>query len=423
MKRSRLAVITASRRQWALPLGAAVLVLGSSLRAPAADFIRGDVNVDGRINWADVAAFAEISRPGITVRPFPCTDAADIDDDGRVRLDSVPVPEGPPIVSDLNLLIEFLFRLRPLRVDFRPPLPFPDAGPDPTADVNDCRTGIREPPASSRSYSLIWETPERVESGNDFEIVLRITTAQAVRGLSLAYLVDSSVLDIGRVEIVGGLLDPVAKRQLEGSRFFRWELADVDDPDSRLLMFAVNLVDEGLRPLDAAPTRGSVRALPFLRISGVVRPDAPPGPRKVLRPYDGDYGDGLGVRIGGLRTGFVQGSGVETIDIPDLSGAVFPVIDVGEIVFLRADTDADGEVTLTDAVNTLTFLFLSPSYYLAAPDAADANDDGEISLTDAVFTLNFLFLGQRTPPPPFPGCGEDPTDDDDLGGFHTLCFP
>ena len=34
----------------------------------------------------------------------------------------------------------------------------------------------------------------------------------------------------------------------------------------------------------------------------------------------------------------------------------------------------------------------------------DCDSDGEISLSDAVFNLNYLFLGGRTPAAPFPAC-------------------
>ena len=34
----------------------------------------------------------------------------------------------------------------------------------------------------------------------------------------------------------------------------------------------------------------------------------------------------------------------------------------------------------------------------------DCDSDGEISLSDAVFNLNYLFLGGRMPAAPFPAC-------------------
>ena len=43
--------------------------------------------------------------------------------------------------------------------------------------------------------------------------------------------------------------------------------------------------------------------------------------------------------------------------------------------------------------------------------SADTNDDGKIDLSDAVALLNHLFLGALPPPPPFPDCGTDGTED------------
>jgi hypothetical protein len=80
--------------------------------------------------------------------------------------------------------------------------------------------------------------------------------------------------------------------------------------------------------------------------------------------------------------------------------------------FIRGDGNGDGRVDLSDAVNTLDFLF-SGGGNITCDDAADANDDSKIDISDPVGTLGFLFLGG--PPMPDPGpveCGFDPTADD-----------
>jgi YD repeat-containing protein len=80
--------------------------------------------------------------------------------------------------------------------------------------------------------------------------------------------------------------------------------------------------------------------------------------------------------------------------------------------FLRADSNGDGGVDISDAIFTLGYLFLGS----ASPgclDALDANDDGSIDISDVIFTLAYLFLGTGAPPPP-PGPhqpGPDPTPD------------
>lgn len=78
--------------------------------------------------------------------------------------------------------------------------------------------------------------------------------------------------------------------------------------------------------------------------------------------------------------------------------------------FLRGDASADQRVDLTDAVFTLSYLFLAGT----APrclDASDANDDGAVEVSDATYLLNHLFLQGSPPPPPYPLTGVDSTLD------------
>lgn len=78
--------------------------------------------------------------------------------------------------------------------------------------------------------------------------------------------------------------------------------------------------------------------------------------------------------------------------------------------FLRGDSNRSGEVDISDAVNTLSYLF-SGGVAIQCLDAADANDSGEIDISDAVFALGFLFLGGPDIPLPYPAMGPDPTED------------
>jgi len=98
-------------------------------------------------------------------------------------------------------------------------------------------------------------------------------------------------------------------------------------------------------------------------------------------------------------------------DIPAVSvEAGWVRIALGDSEFLRGDTDGNDALELTDAVATLTALFITGEE-LSCEDAADTNDDGELNLSDPVFTLSPLFLGGPNPPEPFPENGSDPTPD------------
>jgi Tol biopolymer transport system component len=79
-------------------------------------------------------------------------------------------------------------------------------------------------------------------------------------------------------------------------------------------------------------------------------------------------------------------------------------------VFVRGNADGQGSIDITDALFSLTYLFLGGTQPPCL-EAADANDDGKMDLTDATYTLGFLFLGGPAPPPPYPDPGPDPTAD------------
>lgn len=83
-------------------------------------FLRGDVNVNGRLTVTDVFA---ILRALFSGAPLMCTDAADIDDDGQIDLE------------DAISLAHFLYgRGAP------PASPFPESGADPSDDELGCES-------------------------------------------------------------------------------------------------------------------------------------------------------------------------------------------------------------------------------------------------------------------------------------------
>ncbi len=76
--------------------------------------------------------------------------------------------------------------------------------------------------------------------------------------------------------------------------------------------------------------------------------------------------------------------------------------------FIRADSDRNGQVDLSDAISTLNYLFLAgptPPCF----DATDTDDNDKLEITDPIVTLQHLFLGGPQPAPPYPLKGVDPT--------------
>ncbi len=78
--------------------------------------------------------------------------------------------------------------------------------------------------------------------------------------------------------------------------------------------------------------------------------------------------------------------------------------------FSRGDVSLDGKFNLLDPVTVLFSLFLDGELP-SCLDAADADDSGSLDVTDAIYAIQHLFLQGPPPPPPFPDCGRDASDD------------
>ncbi|MEE2856221.1 MAG: FG-GAP-like repeat-containing protein [Planctomycetota bacterium] len=78
--------------------------------------------------------------------------------------------------------------------------------------------------------------------------------------------------------------------------------------------------------------------------------------------------------------------------------------------FIRGECNGDDAIDIADGTFLLNFLFVNG----ATPTCiktCDVNDDSTVNLADAVALLGYLFSNAPPPPPPFPDCGIDPTDD------------
>jgi hypothetical protein len=87
--------------------------------------------------------------------------------------------------------------------------------------------------------------------------------------------------------------------------------------------------------------------------------------------------------------------------------------------FRRGDSNADGQLDLSDGIYILNYLFLG-SVSPTCLDGLDVDDRGDILITDAVYVFTFLFLGGGPPEPPI-DCGKDPTEDSLGCGGYPAC--
>ena len=111
--------------------------------------------------------------------------------------------------------------------------------------------------------------------------------------------------------------------------------------------------------------------------------------------------------------GFTAATGGATciMEVDNFRAADLNLI-VDGFLFRRGDSNASGDLNITDGVFVLNYLFLGGPEP-PCQDAADSDDNGSLNITDGVRILNYLFLGGPAPPAPGPEtCGSDPTTDD-----------
>jgi hypothetical protein len=358
------------------------------------DFIRGDISTDSKIGITDAAILGTTFSPaGAGVR---CEDALDIDDNSSVE------------DSDFALLVEYLTRLSETAT-IELPDPFPVAGADPTPDLLDCQAGSGSDPGSANgAYIFDWDGPPRAAYalGAEVDIFLEVTTADAINGFSLAYRLNTNVLNLISVDFMDVNMADGDRRALESSTGFSWSLAARDAAGFSLLLVATVLLDGGFEPILFPPTQRAVNAFNLLHIRARVN-RVPTVGTVILKPFDGTY-----MGLGNAR-GTVNEVSITPAIPPTLPG--FPdefihIINDSSEIFFRGDSNADAVVDISDGIYTLGYSFQGgPQPKIL--DAADANDDGTLDISDAVYTFGFLFLGGPPPPPPFTVCGEDVTPD------------
>jgi len=97
---------------------------------------------------------------------------------------------------------------------------------------------------------------------------------------------------------------------------------------------------------------------------------------------------------------------------PVTAGTVQPP----EAIFLRGDTDGNGQFIINDGIQILERLFAGRAAFASnCDDTGDIDDNGQLIINDAIWLFNFLFASGPQPAAPYPKCGPDPTTDDALG--------
>ena len=235
--------------------------------------------------------------------------------------------------------------------------------------------------------------------GSDVVVPFKIFATEVTQGYAFSVDFDEDVLEVTQIEEVFK-----AKPKPDGFSVLFYDNSR-NTPGSGL--------DEGVMVGAAVFNfRGPCGNLPadeyteVLRFHFAIRPGAPTGSTDVMFK-DGARGTGQPVRNTLTTLGHAFYPETEsTFVLVNARINVLPDL----TAFVRGDSNGDQKVDISDAANTLGYLFLGDTR-VACFDAADANDDGAIDIADAVTTLNHLFEGGEELPPPYPAIGEDPTSD------------
>ena len=363
------------------------------------EFVRGDVNMDGSVSVADIVMLRRFLFQGLFAPP--CEDAADATDNDLLS------------ICDAVAIIDVLFRVPDWHE--RLPMPSPEPGIDPTvfSDVGEDNTrgcsGNVQPTfplgcadhdetPSQESDDVVTIGSVEAEPGQTVQVPITLSTDVQVEALQLVVEYDTELLDF----------DPEGV-SFENTYFDRFEdvhptamLTNHPEAGVFTLLLAGNLLLPGS---EIEP--GTDLVIAWLTVT--VSDQAASGTVLELTPTNGPGGDGVGPYR--LRNELVHEGAARFLSVRPVTRPGLMNIVGDQSFFIRADSNGDGRVDVSDAVHTLSALFLGGEP-TDCQDAADANDDGAINLSDASATLNFLFIDNRaTLPPPHPRRGTDPTGD------------
>lgn len=379
------------RSQWSLAALVAAGVAVAAVPAPACanEFIRGDVNYDGRVSISDLVHLAHnrlLEGPGPV-----CDDAADADDDGSLTL------------LDVYALLEHLFG----RLGNPLPAPSGSPGEDPTQDeLEGCVLAAVD-----------------VEAGVDIDHVYYIThDGRGATGIAVhpgqskvrvpVYL-DTNVplsacivsLEYDPAQILAAKLDFAGSsgRRLGADRVA--SISKVTEGGAHFLVGYVLMLLAYEENDELAIPGGDEQLLVTLEVD--LAEDLEIGAEVVI-----SFVEAPAVANEPAATNEVVAPGLHP-SYPDTIDIALPVVHESSM-FMRGDVTRDAALSILDVFALLEFLFGSDSYPIPCGDAADLNDDGGITLSDPLALLTFMYVdSSRAPAKPFPYLGVDTTTDDD----------
>ncbi len=354
---------------------------------PTAEFLRGDVNRDGRVSMADVIYLRRYLFLG--AEPPVCFDAVDASDDGVVDLKDA--------IHIIRAIMEGVIL----------PEPFPLPGLDPTEDGYTC--GPAEIVPGEFTDDLLRVADVEAAPGEDVLVPIYLTASVGVQGYQLVIAYDPDVFQ-PYPGLVGA---PDAGLVVEGSTYVNLYEDHPHYINIRVVeedrYFVIGVVGSFI---EANPLPVGEENL-LLQVRGHVPSSVLAGTESSLEPTNGPDDEGVGLTL--LRNEITSLGQARYV-------AFYPKTKEGKLSikdnpmgmdYILCDANVDGSVNIADPIFLLTYLFNEGPAPLC-PDAADTDDSGDLGIGDAILTLTYLFVDTNTESPlasQFGMCTNDVTYD------------
>ncbi len=365
----------------------ALVVLAPPAAADDAEFVRGDVNQDGKISITDSLFLKRyLYSGGLEPR---CLDAADLFDDGKVTiLDEI-----------LSLVILFdpagCLTVNSERLcNYVLPEPYPLPGLDPTADDLPCSEYEVVP--GQPTDDIIRVGSVTAVPGSEVSVPIFVKNSVPLQAFQLVIEVDPSLFEV--VTDFGGNGHSVAP-DFSGTEIEA--IMNEYDPHAE--------GQPGITAVTALEGTGCVAIGGLLHLFyeiefpvhqeevvlcylvGTVPEGVPDGTVIQLYPTNGENGEGTGTYEMMNELSYHGETNYASILPQQLEhGEIHVKSSPDTMDFIRGDVNHDGKFNVADPIFLLQYLFANGSEPACA-DAADMNDDGTMDMADAIAGLTYLF--------------------------------
>ncbi len=349
------------------------------------DFIRGDVNQDGRLSISDALS----ARRFLFLGDLQPTCLAALDFNGDFRID----------ISDQISILAAIFLDGPA-----PGAPFPLEGPDPELNELTCHDYTIEEPKLTEDIIKFGEVEG--DPGDEITIPIYITNSREVEAYQFIFdftpgtfeLIEPGGLGIDALDFTDSAIG-ISRPDFEGSPFFA--VVREIEPGRILLGLIPDFITENwvLPP-------GEDQLL--LGIKGRIPLTAQEGTETDLTPTNGPNQKGVGdYKLFNELT--YRGEPLWISVRPQLKPGWLKIgPDIS--IFIRGDANSDKRVDISDVTFLLENFFLG-KHVIRCPKAGDVNDDGAHDISDPIMILAAQILGTQQIPHPFPRQGRDLTPD------------